>query len=282
MRNRQWPLAVARVYLGVVFAVAGVMQLLGLDPWGRAADWPTRLGLYLAAFHTRPVAFYYAFLVSHKAVVAMVAPPLHIVLGVALILPFATRITSAVALALLVSYMALAGFLPWEPDPVTVLAWLALTVCLANPIPLRFYIAGAFLIETVGRVGHWAGWHDEVSGFLTGYLPYAAPFYRPVMHLALAHVELFARLVFVGEAVAGISLLFGHAEVGMFLSLNYFLSKGNTPWSFNNDFAFLIGMLVVQCSAWGRPWRWPWWRSKAKAASPDIAGPTPLSASPPP
>ena len=279
MRNRQWPLAVARIYLGVVFAVAGVMQLLGLEPWGRAADWPTRLDRYLEAFHAHPVAFYHAFLVSHSAIVATVAPPLHIALGVALMLGFARRITSAAALALLVSYMMLAGFLPWQPDPVTALAWLALTVFLANPIPLRFYIAGAFLIETVGRIGHWPAWHDEVSGFLTGYLPYAAPFYRPVMHLALAHVALFTWLVFLGEAVAGISLLFGHAEVGMFLSLNYLLSKGNTPWSFNNDFAFLVAMLVIQCSGSGPRWRWRWWPSKA--TSQDIVGPTPSSVSPP-
>src|SRR5215469_4079605 len=148
MRNRQWPLAVARIYLGVVLTVAGVMQLLGLEPWGRAADWPTRLDLYIAAFHAHPVAFYHAFLLSHKTIVAMVAPPLHVALGVTLITGFARRITSAVTLALLVSYMALAGFLPWQPDPVTALAWLALTVCMANPIPLRFYVAGAFLIET--------------------------------------------------------------------------------------------------------------------------------------
>jgi hypothetical protein len=152
-------------------------------------------------------------------------------------------------------------------------------VVLANPLPLRFYLAAAFLVGTAGRIANWPGWHDEVGGFLNAYLPVAAPFYRPVMRLAHAHVEPFARLVFVGEAVAGISLLFGHAEVGMFLSLNYLLSKGNTPWSFNNDFAFLVGMLVVQCSAWGRPWRWRWW--SPKATSRDIAGPTLSSASPP-
>jgi uncharacterized membrane protein YphA (DoxX/SURF4 family) len=269
-----------RWYLGVVFVVAGVEQWLGLEPWGRAADWPTRLDLYLQAFHSHPVAFYHAFLVSHKDVVAAVAPPLHVILGVLLLLGFVPRITAGVALAVLVSYMALTGFImPWHPDPVVALAWLAFTILIANPVPIRFYIAGAFLIGTVGRIANWPGWHDEVGGFLNAYLPVAAPFYRPVMRLALAHVELFARLVFVGEAVAGISLLFGHAEVGMLLSLNYLLAKGNTPWSFNNDFAFLVGMLVVQCSAWGRPWRWRWW--SPKATSPDIAGPTPSSASPP-
>jgi uncharacterized membrane protein YphA (DoxX/SURF4 family) len=269
-----------RWYLGVVFIVAGVEQFLGLEPWGRSADWPTRLDLYLQAFHSHPLAFYHAFLVSHKDVVAAVVPPFHIVLGVLLLLGFKPRLTAGITLAVLVSYMALTGFvMPWHPDPIVALAWLALTVVLANPLPLRFYLAAAFLAGTAGRIANWPGWHDEVGGFLNAYLPFAAPFYRPVMRLALGHVELFARLVFVGEAVAGISLLFGHAEVGMFLSLNYLLSKGNTPWSFNNDFAFLVGMLVVQCSAWGRPWHWRW--SSPKATSRDIAGPTLSSASPP-
>jgi uncharacterized membrane protein YphA (DoxX/SURF4 family) len=148
--------------------------------------------------------------------------------------------------------------------------WRAATVPRWTVVPLRLYLAVGFLLGTAGRLANWSGWRDEVHGFLGSYLPYAPAFYRPVMNLTLQHVDLFARLVFVGEAFVGLSLFLGAATrlgavIGIFLSLNYLLSKGNTPWSVNNDFAFIVGMLAVAFTHAGRTagldaWlsrRWP-------------------------
>jgi uncharacterized membrane protein YphA (DoxX/SURF4 family) len=148
--------------------------------------------------------------------------------------------------------------------------WRGASVPRWTVVPLRLYLGAAFLLGTTGRLANWSGWGDEVHGFLSGYLPYAPGFYRPVMNLALGHADLFARLVFVGEALVGLSLFLGAATrlgavIGIFLSANYLLSKGNTPWSVNNDFAFIIGMLAVALTHAGRTagldgWlsrRWP-------------------------
>jgi uncharacterized membrane protein YphA (DoxX/SURF4 family) len=145
--------------------------------------------------------------------------------------------------------------------------WRAATVPRWTVVPLRLYLAAGFLLGTAGRLANWSGWRDEVHGFLGGYLPYAPAFYRPVMSLALQHVDLFARLVFVGEALVGLSLFLGVATrlgavIGIFLSLNYLLSKGNTPWSVNNDFAFIIGMLVVALTRAGRTFGLDVWLSR--------------------
>jgi uncharacterized membrane protein YphA (DoxX/SURF4 family) len=132
----QWPFAAIRVYLGVVFAVAGVGQLLGASPWGRATDWPTSLQRYLGAFGAKPAAFYSGFfqlLILHKDLVAVLLPWIHVIIGVALVLGVATRITTVLALFLLVNYMAMTGVMPYSPDPIAALAALALAVCLADP-----------------------------------------------------------------------------------------------------------------------------------------------------
>lgn len=150
-------------------------------------------------------------------------------------------------------------------------SWRSVTVPRWMVVPLRLYVGAAFLLETVGRIANWPGWEDEVRGFLQGYQPFAASFYRPFMaHVALPHARGFAVLVFLGEAVVAVSLLLGvgtriGASLGIFLSLNYLLSKGNTPWSFNNDFAFIVGMFAVAVTRAGRSagvdrWlarRWP-------------------------
>jgi uncharacterized membrane protein YphA (DoxX/SURF4 family) len=131
-----WPLAAVRVYLGVIFAVAGIGQLLGASPWGRATDWPTSLQRYFGMFRAKPAAFYSGFfqlLIVHKDLVAVLLPWIHVIIGVALVLGVATRITTVVALFLLVNYMALTGVMPYGPDPISPLAALALVVCLANP-----------------------------------------------------------------------------------------------------------------------------------------------------
>jgi uncharacterized membrane protein YphA (DoxX/SURF4 family) len=87
-------------------------------------------------FRAKPAAFYSGFfqlLIVHKDLVAVLLPWIHVIIGVALVLGVATRITTVVALFLLVNYMALTGVMPYGPDPISALAALALVVCLANP-----------------------------------------------------------------------------------------------------------------------------------------------------
>lgn len=136
-RAPEWPLVAVRLYLGIVFAVAGVGQLLGAQPWGRPADWPKSLQQYLEAFGGKPAPFYAGFLqsvlIAHKDFVAVLLPSIHLVIGVALVLGVGTRFTTAVALFLLVNYMALTGAMPYHPDPISALAALMLAVWLANP-----------------------------------------------------------------------------------------------------------------------------------------------------
>ena len=152
--------------------------------------------------------------------------------------------------------------------------WRSVTAPRWTVVPLRLYLGSAFLLETIGRLGSWAGWEAEVRGFLTAYQPFATPVYRSfIAQVALPHASLFAILVCAGEAFVAVSFLLGAATrvgaaVGMFLSLNYLLSKGNTPWSVNNDFAFIAGMVIVALTRAGRTAgldrniarRWPhWW-----------------------
>lgn len=133
----QWPLAAVRVYLGVVFAFAGVEQLLGTPPWGATRDWPTSLQKYLAAFGAKSAPFYTGFsqsvLVAHKDIVAVLLPWIHVIIAMALLLGVATRMTTTIALFLLVNYMALTGVMPYSPDAISALAALMLAVLLANP-----------------------------------------------------------------------------------------------------------------------------------------------------
>ena len=136
--------------------------------------------------------------------------------------------------------------------------WRSATVPRWTVVPLRLYLGSAFLLETIGRLASWSGWEAEVRGFLAYYQPSAAAVYRSfIVNVALPHASLFATLVSVGEAFVAVSFLLGAATrvgaaVGIVLSLNYLLSKGNTPWSVNNDFAFIVGMAVVALTRAGR------------------------------
>lgn len=287
-----------RLYLGVVFSVAGVSQWFGLEPWGKAADWPATFDAYVKVFGLHPVGWSHAFLVAHPGGVAVVAATLHVLLGVAFLVGKKPRLTAGIALALLVSYLVLTGFSPIDPNPIAALAALALAVCVGTALPLRLYIGIAFLYETVGRIRSWPGWLAEVQGFLSAYMPAAFPWQRPLMSFALHHVSVFAWLVALGEATVATSLLLEIATpvgvgIGVFLSLNYLLSKGNTPWSFNNDFAFIVSMPAIALtpgSSWralARAWRSRRWsevasRTPLSPVSPGISGPSSSSASPPP
>jgi len=136
-RAPQWPLAGLRIYLGVVFLLAGLGQLGGADPWGARTDWPTSLMQYVAATRSQIAPFYAGFfhlvLVPYKDFFGALMPAVHIAVGVPLILGVATRPAAGVGLFCLLNYMALTGVMPYHPDAMSALAALMLAVVLASP-----------------------------------------------------------------------------------------------------------------------------------------------------
>jgi uncharacterized membrane protein YphA (DoxX/SURF4 family) len=133
----EWPIAGVRLYVGVVFIVAGVGQLRGADPWGPPGDWPTLLQQYVDATRSHIAPFYVGFfrsiLLPHKDALARLIPSLHVAIGLALLLGVATRLAAAVALFCLINYMALTGVMPYHPDAISALAALVLAVLLTAP-----------------------------------------------------------------------------------------------------------------------------------------------------
>jgi uncharacterized membrane protein YphA (DoxX/SURF4 family) len=123
--------------VGVVFTIAGIAQLTGAAPWGPRAEWPETLEQLMAAMRSQMAPFYAGFfqsvLVAHRDVVGIVAPLIHIVVGVALVLGLATRTAAAIALVSLLNYMAMMGVLPYHPNPVAAFAALALALLLTAP-----------------------------------------------------------------------------------------------------------------------------------------------------
>jgi thiosulfate dehydrogenase [quinone] large subunit len=134
----------------------------------------------------------------------------------------------------------------------TVAGWMA--------VPLRVYFGAAFLYAASNKVGtgKWSQWPAAMQGFISGQLPHAAFFYRPMLtHVVLPHIDTWAPLVAVTEVIVGAALLLGvltrvAAAVGIALTFNYFLLKGTSPIDVSNDLAFVFGLAVVIVSDAGR------------------------------
>jgi uncharacterized membrane protein YphA (DoxX/SURF4 family) len=135
-RIPRWPLAATRIYLGVVFAVAGVRQLANAAPWVKPGQtWPAAMKAKLADWSMNTPDFYQstvAHLVKHATMLAHHVAVIHLVLGLALIAGLFTRITGALAVLLLCNYMAAAGAKPFSPAPAAAFTALALVVALGN------------------------------------------------------------------------------------------------------------------------------------------------------
>jgi thiosulfate dehydrogenase [quinone] large subunit len=149
--------------------------------------------------------------------------------------------------------------------PATVPGW--------TVVPLRLYLSSAFLEALTDKAGprRWSAWLHFMPGFVARLAPHAAGWYQPVLaHVVLPHAILFAALVSIGEVAVGFGLLFGAltrlaAAGGILLTANYFLLNGLTVADVSNDFAILVGLIVVFLSRAGRTlgvdaWlarRWP-------------------------
>jgi uncharacterized membrane protein YphA (DoxX/SURF4 family) len=132
-----WPFVVARVYVGLVFAVAGVRQLRDGAPWVTAGQrWSDAVRDQLTTWAPHAAAWYQPVLSSiwipHAAAIASLVAWLHVVIGVALVLGVATRATALLGLLLLMQYMAAAGGRPYYPGPTAAYVALLLAVLLAG------------------------------------------------------------------------------------------------------------------------------------------------------
>jgi uncharacterized membrane protein YphA (DoxX/SURF4 family) len=197
-------------------------------------------------------------------------------LGAALLAGVAPRIVGALAFVLLaVRNVMQFGWVP-GPNPFLAFGFLALTVALTSTnrlwdwpvqgvaplwtvVPLRLYLGFAFWRAAWNKIGtKWAAWPDALHGFGTMNLPHEASWYRAFMtHVVFPHSTLFAGLVATGEVAVGTCLILGlgtriAAPIGAFLTLNYFLLKGDAPWSVSNDLAFVVGLTVLAITGAGR------------------------------
>jgi uncharacterized membrane protein YphA (DoxX/SURF4 family) len=136
-RAPEWPLAAIRIYLGVVFVVAGMGQLAGVEPWGPRSEWAKSLLAIIAAMGSHVASFYDGFfrsvLVPHEDFLGTLMPLVHIAVGVPLIVGVGTRLAAGTALFCLVNYMAMLGFMPYHPNPISALAALTTPVLFAGP-----------------------------------------------------------------------------------------------------------------------------------------------------
>jgi uncharacterized membrane protein YphA (DoxX/SURF4 family) len=87
--------------------------------------------------------------------------------------------------------------------------------------------------------------------------PAAYGFQAFMTSVVFPHAPLFAGLVAVAEVAVGTCLLLGlgvrfAAPVGVLLTLNHFLLKGDAPWSVSNDLAFAIGLTILVVTGAGR------------------------------
>jgi len=218
----RWPYIVMREYLGAVCIIAGVTHV-----------WPARI--------------------------------LAIVVGVALMIGVAAQWVAAVAAVLLIAYSVAIGAIIQAP---AALAALAVTVALTSTkrippawgmVPARIYYGCAFWRAAWNKIGpKWATWPNALTHFGTMNLPHETTWYRAFMTtVVLPHAKLFAGLVATGEVAVGTCLILGlgtriAAPVGAFLTLNYFLLKGDAPWSVSNDLAFIVGLLGLAITGGGR------------------------------
>jgi len=127
-------------------------------------------------------------------------------------------------------------------------------------VPLRVYLGAAFLYAASNKVGtdKWGHWPEWMAGFATTQLPHTMRLYRPILTgLILPHAELFAPLVAVAEITVGVALILGGAtrlaaSIGIVLTLDYFLMKGDLVVDVSNDIAFVVGLIALLATAAGR------------------------------
>jgi uncharacterized membrane protein YphA (DoxX/SURF4 family) len=126
-----------RVYVGVVFAAAGIGQVRTTAVWtDPGQSWPAALHEQLAQWSAHTATWYTTiltqWLMPHADRLAPFLAWLHILIGVALVLGVATRLVAAVAVVLLLNYSAAAGHAVYGAWDTAAYTALTLTVWLAR------------------------------------------------------------------------------------------------------------------------------------------------------
>ena len=123
----------------------------------------------------------------------------------------------------------------------------------------RVYLGVIFLYAAYTKMTIPVGFPTAFRGFLNVVaIPHAFAWYKPILTgLVLPHADVFAPLIIVAEALAGIGLLLGlgtrvAAIIAIFLNLNYMLAKGMPPWApASNDAPDIVLALVVIAASAG-------------------------------
>jgi uncharacterized membrane protein YphA (DoxX/SURF4 family) len=121
---------------------------------------------------------------------------------------------------------------------------------------------GAYFVAAAARkiAAGWLVSGDQLTKFNTPKLEAATPPYDTFLaNVVLPNSDLFARLVVLGESVAGILLALGlltrlGAAAGAWQVLNYMLAKGLPDYDGGTDRIFLLVCLVLGITAAGLVW----------------------------
>jgi len=132
-----WPFVAARIYVGLVFATAGVRQLEEAAPWVTAGQhWPDAVRDQLAKWEPHSATWYHPILtqllVPHVDTIAPLIAWANVLIGMALVLGVGTRLVAILGLVLLLNYMAAAGGRLYFPGPTAAYTALLLALVLAG------------------------------------------------------------------------------------------------------------------------------------------------------
>jgi uncharacterized membrane protein YphA (DoxX/SURF4 family) len=126
---------------------------------------------------------------------------------------------------------------------------------------VRIGLGATFLMSAFEKTrGGWLTSGDALAGFVQKYQDAAVePFGRFLQAIVVPNAGVFAQLVLLGEWVAGISLTLGlltrlGAMTGVWLTLNYLLSKGPLTADATDDRIFVLSGCVVAVLAADLAW----------------------------
>lgn len=134
VRAQLWPLAIARVMLGIMFLVAGIDKLQA------GPQWPDRMSSFLSRFDGRAVGFYQSFIdkvaIPHSTFFGYLVALGEVAVGIALVTGTCTRLASFFGLFMVVNFMLLKADAIWSPT---------------NHDTLYFVLLLAFMVTGAGR-----------------------------------------------------------------------------------------------------------------------------------
>jgi uncharacterized membrane protein YphA (DoxX/SURF4 family) len=133
-----------------------------------------------------------------------------------------------------------------------------------------------------------SGWlqnGSELAQLLAGYLPQAQPSYAVFLgSFVLPHVEVFAKLITLGEWTTAVALTLGlftraGSVVGMWLMVNFMLMRGLLDPSGSIDRVFFLICLVCFLASAGQVWGLDGMRKPASPPARNIWSNLPTAAS---